>query len=546
MGAPENPEMPPSASARKIRPDLWISLALLIGVLLLRMPTILWPHELNVDESQMMSQAMKYLVDPIPWRSVDGTSSGPLNTYPLTLLLLLGCQPGYVLLHAVAAVLVGLQLVLAHRTLLRLASGKAVLWALIPMLLALGLTRESELLFYASELLPSLLLAAGFHAFIIWMDGRCAAGARLLYLSGMLLGAAPWCKLQALPIAGALGMAVLVSVLKSNTWFETSSPPGRGALAFAAGAVTPAVLILSAVAGGGALGDFWSSYILGNLSYAGPLETTRFLGRLEELLDIHELWPFLTMLFVVGTLGVHRLMKGRPPISAREFVLAAIVALFALSALFAVCRPAYFFPHYAIFLIYPLTLLGSAPLLLSRPKPIAGVEPPAGALRSCAGALAAVLLAGVAGSRVLELRGRADPPPDCNEKIAAEILKIQKARPVRSLAIWGWTPGVHVLTGLPPATRDAIGHFVISRGSMQSYFRKRFVEDLRRAKPEVFIDTVVPGTLMWKWTENDGYESDEPLRRFIQEQYDPVLSLPLWVHGKPARVFVRREPGASR
>ncbi|HEV3028611.1 MAG TPA: hypothetical protein VG457_13620, partial [Planctomycetota bacterium] len=505
----------------------------------------LWPHELNVDESQMMSQAMKYLVDPIPWRSVDGTSSGPLNTYPLTLLLLLGCHPGYVLLHSGAAVLAGLQIVLAHRTLLRLAPGRPVVWGLAPLLLALGFTRESQLLFYASELLPSLLLAAGFHAFVVWLDRRPPAGARLLFLSGLSLGAAPWCKLQALPIAGTLGMAILISVLKSKAWFETPSSPGRGALAFAAGAVTPAVPILSVVAGGGALGDFWSSYILGNLSYAGPLSETDPLNPLERLLDLPEFWPFLAMLLAVGPLGIHRLVKGQTARPTRATVVVTTAILFFLSALFAVCRPVYFFPHYSIFLLYPLTLLGPAPLLMSTPTPAAG-EGSSGALRRISGAAAAILLAGVAGSRLLELRKRADPPPDCNEKIAAEIQKIQEARPVRCLAIWGWTPGVHVLTGLPPATRDAIGHFVISRGSMQNYFRKRFVEDLRRAEPEVFIDTVVPGTLMWEWTEDDGYESDEPLRRIIQEQYDPVLSIPLWVRRKPARIFVRREQGTPR
>ena len=50
-----------------------------------------------------------------------------------------------------------------------------------------------------------------------------------------------------------------------------------------------------------------------------------------------------------------------------------------------------------------------------------------------------------------------------NDRIAAVIAEVQKTHPVRSLAIWGWAPGVYVLTDIPPATRDSVGHFIISR-----------------------------------------------------------------------------------
>ncbi len=46
-------------------PSPAITVALLIAcVFLLRLPSALVPRELNPDESQMLSQAMKFLVDP--------------------------------------------------------------------------------------------------------------------------------------------------------------------------------------------------------------------------------------------------------------------------------------------------------------------------------------------------------------------------------------------------------------------------------------------------------------------------------------------------
>jgi hypothetical protein len=104
---------------------------------------------------------------------------------------------------------------------------------------------------------------------------------------------------------------------------------------------------------------------------------------------------------------------------------------------------------------------------------------------------------------------------------------------------------VYVLTGIPPATRDAVGFFVISPGPLQQYFRARFVGDLREKSPDLFIDAVAPDAQMWvNWTENDGYESDPQLRKFVEDSYSLVGQLKLVKGAKPVRFFARREPAS--
>src|ERR1022692_2887706 len=95
---------------------------LLVCVFLLRLPSALVPRELNVDESQALSQAMKFLVDPRPWKAVDGGTWGPLNSYLISIPLLLGFKPGFILLHMMASLLVCLQVLTAYLTLRRLKS----------------------------------------------------------------------------------------------------------------------------------------------------------------------------------------------------------------------------------------------------------------------------------------------------------------------------------------------------------------------------------------------------------------------------------------
>jgi hypothetical protein len=93
---------------------------------------------------------------------------------------------------------------------------------------------------------------------------------------------------------------------------------------------------------------------------------------------------------------------------------------------------------------------------------------------------------------------------------------------------------------MPPATRDAIGHFIVSRSPLQAYFRHRFVADMRRSSPDLFVDSVAPGAFMWIWSAQDGFESDAELRDFVQQEYILADEIPLSQAGKPVRIFLRR------
>jgi hypothetical protein len=81
---------------------------------------------------------------------------------------------------------------------------------------------------------------------------------------------------------------------------------------------------------------------------------------------------------------------------------------------------------------------------------------------------------------------------------------------------------------------------------MQMYFRARFLGDLREKTPDLFIDAVAPDAQMGRgWTENDGYESDPQLRKFVEDNYILVDELTLVKGAKPVRFFVRRESASQ-
>jgi hypothetical protein len=131
--------------------------------------------------------------------------------------------------------------------------------------------------------------------------------------------------------------------------------------------------------------------------------------------------------------------------------------------------------------------------------------------------------------------------PDWNERISVVVRNLERSYGVQSMAIWGWAPGVYVLTGMPPATRYSVTPIETKAGPLSLFYRDRLMADLRSHPPDLFIDAVGRGMLVFNFTEQDGYELLPDLRKFIDDNYVLVDQQPVIKGSKPVRFFVRRE-----
>ncbi len=537
---PEAKRTSPVSNAIPAPHPLLVATGIFLILFLLRLPTIVWPYELNVDESQMLSQAMKFLLDPVPWRSVDGTSSGPLNSLLISAFLALGVHPTYASVHVLATGLVSLYTFAAYVTLTRLCDFRAALWGIVPMVLCFGFSGNPEFLHYSSELLPAFLLAIGFYWFLRWSntveEHPDKSASFLLFLCGLSVGLAPWCKLQAVPLSLTLAATTIVAIARNSRVPQRSMQIFR----FCASASLPSILFLLIVFRAGVLVDCWNSYVLGNLAYAGSFSIIRFSKHLASALFLSEMLPLTSCGAFAFVLYLYiRLGKSAKALTGRIGATSWILAIYLLVTLFAVARPAYFFLHYTVFLLFPASCLITSLLWSAIPHLTQRLQ----SLLSLVAKSGLALIATIyVISLALQAFNQSQLPrtPDASEKIAAVILRLKSSNGANSLAIWGWTPGVYVDSGMPPATRDAIGHFVISKSSSQTYFRHRFVTDMRRSSPDIFVDSVAPGAFTWTWNAEDSFESDPALRDFVQQEYVLASEVALSPGAKPVRVFLRR------
>jgi hypothetical protein len=105
------------------------------------------------------------------------------------------------------------------------------------------------------------------------------------------------------------------------------------------------------------------------------------------------------------------------------------------------------------------------------------------------------------------------------------------------LAVWGWAPQFHAETQMRQATTFAMSEREINR-FRQSYFRARYLQDMRAHRPPVFVDETGPTSLIYRDRARYGHEVFPALRELIRSQYRLAGDV------RGVRVYVRNGLGA--
>lgn len=520
------------------------SAALLIVLLAFRWPVLLDNRQYpDPDESQFIAGALTLRHDPVFWRSVDGTTHGPLVQWPLLLASFVR-RLDFTTARTITTLLVWIELVSVWLIFRHLYTASLAGLLVLPLLAAHAFTQAWSFIAYCSEHSPDALLAVACWLLLTGWRQSGAGPPNLvrLFSAGVLLGAVPFAKLQAAPIAaGALvaGMSIV---------FLTDRSRWRPVLrALLGGTVTIPIIIMGMVLIFGAWPDFFRSYILDSVRYVGrnnfpPDRSFTLIDAPRMLIELgSNVGGFNSFFLWMVGLGVSGLLTVRWFSSwhRRWAVFATVVLLLAIFAAMAPGRP---YLHYLQLLIFPTGLFGGVIAgAVLQDVICANITRPVLARTVRRTVLAAFLICAL----LPQVWWRTKEPQPfigrftatrgtlAQSEVSREILR--HANPGEPLGMWGWMPVFWAETGLIQATRDGNDSRQIESHPERDYYRARFLRDLLRSRPPVFVDVVGPGNFVYEDRARDAHETFSELRDHIAANYHLVRDV------EGSRVYVRND-----
>lgn len=514
---------PAIGGGRRLDAAFWGVLAIALPVW--RLWPLLYNGELNVDESQVLAQAMRFGIDPVPWRSVVGGSSGPLNTWIVMWAPLFGLPYSYLPARITSLACILVTLHATAWTAGRICSKRLSLLLTLPAATLMLTTFNPDFLHLSSEMLPSAMLAC--LVALVWKR-RSPPPAWHSFAIGVVAGALPFTKLQVAPAAVVLFGYAAASLV----WRRGLTASTAHMFRLLCGGVMVPTLILGPVVAAGAWVDFTTFYLRYGATYntARILDVTPWRLVIAGSREFSAFWIPLTLGLTTGALW-NWLRQHRQGL----FPFVALLPIFGYAALMLLVTTwtRMGLPHYLILLLGPFTLTCAAVARL-------GTAGDRMRGRTVVAVVAITLLIQVAmflseafrKPRMLSHWGIA------GHAVADEARRLSATGD--TLFVWGWAPKFHVMSGLPPATRFAVNTTPVGEGPAAALYTRRTMEDLANSTPRVILDATDEFTAVNPMKGLAAtYLSLPPLAGLIERDYSLVMKAELDEARLPYLVFLR-------
>jgi len=464
-------------------------------VILLRLPGVSRLELAHGDEGGLIAGALTLLQNPRFWLSVDNTTIGPVSTFSLTVIHLLGGTINYGTIKLLGIFVWILSVVFMFRAFVNFYGSQVARLAVLPVVACVATFNYFDYVAFNGEHMPVLLLAASvwFFSKMETQDGRQAMVYALL--TGFVLGLLPYSKVQAAPIAAAFGfMLVLLSLFAGN----------RKYIPLIVGGLIPTVLLGVYLVTSGAFEDFRQSYILNNLTYAseGFFGQTREITLLSNvakfpayLLKLTDTRYYFLAQFAVILAGTMLLVVKQRSLAKCDIRLVFLAWIVVIASIYSILLPKNNWTHYLLLLIVPLTLLygsilGSLQSMLYR-------DQQGESTMGCGSAtVAALLLITVLmpASYVLLNKNIAFEKAEENSyegkhysDVAMEIFKYAKQG--ERIAVWGFAY-YYEETGMAQGTREAHTERQMTANAQQAYYTDRWIRDLNSIRPPILLEAL--------------------------------------------------------
>lgn len=454
--------------------------ALLYG----RWSSIIFPISLNPDEVQAAANTLRILSDGLNWDSLDGTTVGPLNSIILMWPKIIGLDVTLAFTRLTAYFILALVCVVVYLTIRIFLNRWVTVLCCAPLVFFYAYTKSPEFLHYSSELFPLLILCIANFLVISNLHNPGRLFSIKIFVVGVLLGSAPFAKIQAAPIAFFIGAFAFLLILFCN------SARQKNIFLLLIGSLIVPTFFFAPLIISENLSHFWYSYIV----WAGVYvkESTSILGIHGMIASddtLRVVTYFLLSLLIACSLS-HRLVVSRYVFSGREFGAGLLYSFMVLMvALWAISKPGNPFPHYLMFFppFFIIFLAYSLRVCLH-------------SFLQRVGFLAAYIVLSFASFYSLAYDfdlgkfnfNRKSHTTVLKQNFQTELPSILAWLPStnNSLLVWGWMPQWYLLSSRAPATRESHTFGQIVPSKLRNYFRSRFLLDFDRSNPDFVIDAV--------------------------------------------------------
>jgi hypothetical protein len=493
-----------AADFKKIPTNIFVFISILLLVAM-RLPVILFNRELNPDESQMLSHAITLFQDPVYWRSVDGTTIGPLDNYLLVIPRLLGFQINYTSGRLMGLLCSAGSLLFLFSALKNWVGTDVARRVLILPVIFLSFTQEIDFVHYSSEQLPVFLLAL-----VLWLLSKMTENRGSLatnaYLLGLFAGIIPFSKLQAVPQAMILVLSAFWVCYRNFRLTKSYKP----SLTLITGGLTFPLITLIWTYSFHVLTDLIDFYLLGNAIYAGgkgflsiPSQFARIFSQSPDFI------AFTTALSVPMLAALSR-FSGFSVKKAEVYQVPITIVLLLLSSIYAVTKSGNDFIHYLNFCIIPWTLL--AALGLSRLERQAIIFP-----------ILLLTWFGVYDAYYFVKERRLNGYISVNARelwqspVVSELKRYTQKEDY--MVVWGWQCVYYVEAQLAQGTAENHSERSIFNHPLREKYRSRYLADMERNKPAVVLDAVGKNSFWVQDPKIQGIESYPRLFQFIKTHY---------------------------
>ena len=469
-----------------------------------RAPYISYPAELNPDESQTLASAKILSEDPIPWRSVDTTTSGPLNSYVYMWTYAFGDDPTYLSKRVTSVLLAIITILCLELCAFKILGHHRSFLAVLPAVLFFAFSSGIDFVHASTEYLPGCMLSIAL-TFIIY-SLKDETNRTYNIIIGIVLGLIPFAKLQASLLALFLGLFIVILIGNRRGWRS------KELVVVIIAAISPALFFTVVTMIGGSFNDMIMRSFAQALMYKGDQWELSYFQRFQRLVRCSEelmlITASTTSLFIAAIL-----VKFKNKSLSTSTQLAIAMSWF-LIGVYSVVKSGFIFPHYLTLLVAPVSIL--LIVILSEFDNL-----PSSANIGLYTILPFLLTA----EQCLR--------PDEHKNVAAFILNkpmlqdelsqylAKELKKGDRLGIWGWTPKYFVESNTRSATRDLASYFLLIDRPYTLKYRETYTADLIASRPKIFIDTAtdLADDVSFPPQDKRRYTCYEPLANFIDKNY---------------------------